>query len=151
MAVAFLIAAHMLPALGVTASQAQSARPASSTRELAQRYQSAHAKKNVAAIQRLFFWGSATAQTRASVKSFIEHDVAQAIRGVSVKPLDAKQATDYTQGGVRYQMTLAPVARMDIEFVPRSVGNTKYKSEHTSYFVGVRGKSYYLITAEPAQ
>jgi hypothetical protein len=89
-----------------------------------------------------------SARTPHSVRSLIEHDVAHAIRGVSRKPLGANQATEYTQGGVSYRMTLAPVSRIDIEFVPRSVGNTKYKSEHTSYFVGVRGNTSYFITAE---
>lgn len=143
------LAARMVGAPGVIAAQTESARTPRSARELAQRYRSAHAQKDVAAIQRLFFWGGATEQTRTAVRSFIEHDVAHPIRGVSVKPLGANQATEYTQGGVSFRMTLAPVARIDIEFVPRSVGNAKYKSEHTSYFVGVRGNSYYLVTAEP--
>jgi hypothetical protein len=146
---AIVLAARMVGAPGVIAGQTESARTPRSARELAQRYQSAHAQKNVAAIQRLFFWGGATEQTRAAVRRFIEHDVAHAIRGVAVKPLGVNQATEYTQGGVSYRMTLAPVARIDIEFVPRIVGNAKYKSEQTSYFVGVRGNSYYLVTAEP--
>lgn len=97
---AIVLAARMVGAPGEIAAQTESARTPRSARELAQRYGSAHARKDVAAIQRLFFWGGATAQTRTLVRSFIEQDVAHAIRGVSAKPLDANQATDYTQGGV---------------------------------------------------
>jgi hypothetical protein len=66
---AIVLAARMVGAPGVIAAQTESARTSRSARELAQRYRSAHAQKDVAAIQRLFFWGGATEQTRTAVRS----------------------------------------------------------------------------------
>ena len=139
-------------ASGITApggSRVQGAPPPRSAAELAARYKDAHAKKDTGAIEQLFYWGSSTERTRTAVKSFIQHDVANRISGVTVKPLGPHELTQYTQDGVAYRITLQPTAKLVIEFLPRTEARGTYKSEETSYFIGVRNGEYWLVTAEP--
>jgi hypothetical protein len=137
-------------ASGIARGQATPSQAPQSADELARRYQKAHAEKDVAAIERLFFWGNATPETRTQVSGTIERDIANTIRAVSIKPAAANDPTTYTQRGVKYQMTLKPVSRLEIEFAPRTVNGTQFNGERTSYSVGVRDGGYYLVTAEPA-
>ncbi len=134
----------------VARSQQDSAAPPHSAQELAERYRQAHARKDVEAIERLFYWGSADERTRKAVASFIAHDVANPIRGVSVAPLEAGDRTEYTTGGIVYRMTLPPTAKLVIDFLPHKEGRLTHNSEQTSYFIGARDGQYWLVTAEPA-
>jgi hypothetical protein len=135
---------------GIAKGQATPTQAPQSADELARLYQKAHTEKDVAAIERLFFWGHATQETREQVLGFIKRDIANAIRVVSVKPVAANDPTTYMQRGVKYQMTLKPVSRLEIEFAPRTVNGTQFNGERTSYAVGVRDGAYYFVTAEPA-
>jgi hypothetical protein len=132
-------------------AQGSEARPPRSAQELAERYRQAHSRKDVEAIERLFYWGASTDKTRMSVASFITQDVAHAIRGVSIRPLEPKDVTEYTQDGVRYRATLPATAKIVIDFQPRSVRGGIYTSEQTSYFIGARNGEYWLVTAEPSR
>lgn len=125
--------------------------PPRSAEGLAERYRQAHARKDVTAITRLFYWGASTDKTRALVMSFITHDIANGIRGVAVKPLDPKEITQYTQDGVTYRMTLTPMAKLVIDFSPRTEDGRTYNSEQTDYFIGVRNGEYWLVSAEPVR
>lgn len=131
-------------------AQAGSDSPPRSAEALAERYRQAHASKDVEAIKRLFYWGSATDQTRTAVASYIAHDVAHPIRGVSVRALEASDRLEYTIDGVVYRMTLRPTSKLVIDFLPRKEGRLTYNSEQTSYFIGARNEEYWLATAEPA-
>lgn len=134
----------------IARSQEDSAAPPHSAQGLADRYRQAHARKDVEAIERLFYWGSADERTRKAVASFIAHDVANPIRGVSVAPLVAGDRTEYTMGGIVYRMTLPPRAKLVIDFRPHKEGRLTYNAEQTSYFIGARNGQYWLVTAEPA-
>jgi hypothetical protein len=131
-------------------AQESTVRPPRSGEELAERYRQAHMRKDIQAITRLFYWGASTDKTRMLVRSFITHDVAHDILGVSVKPLDPKDLTEYTQEGVRYRMTLPATAKLVIDFQPRSERGGRVNSEQTSYFIGVRNGEYWFVTAEPS-
>jgi hypothetical protein len=85
------------------------------------------------------------------VTSFITQDVAHAIKGVSVQPLQPSDLIEYTQNGVRYRMTLPATAKLVIDFQPRSANGGRYNAEQTSYFIGVRNGEYWLVTAELAR
>jgi hypothetical protein len=144
-------AALTLAALPLIArAQTDSAAPPRSAAELAERYRRAHARRDVAAIGRLFYWGASTPQTHTLVSSFIAQDVSNAVRGVSVIALDSSDRTSYVQNGVSYRMTLQPTAKLRIDFVPRTANGGRYNSEQTTYFIGVRNGEYWLVTAEPA-
>ena len=132
-------------------AQASSVRPPQSPEELAERYRQAHLRKDVEAVKRLFYWGASTEKTRTAVTSFITQDVAHAIRGVTVKPLDPKDLTEYTQDGVKYRTTLPATAKIVIDFQPRSERGGTYNSEQTSYFIGMRNGAYWFVTAEPSR
>jgi len=147
--VSSILAASVLTAPSLCA-QGSTVRPPRSAEELAERYRRALVRKDVNAITRLFYWGASTDKTRTLVTSFITQDVAHAIRSVSVKPIDAKDLTEYTQDGVRYRMTLPATAKLVIDFQPRSERGGRYNSEQTSYFIGVRNAEYWLVTAEPS-
>jgi hypothetical protein len=138
-------------AMGATVAQTPPPAAPRSAAELAARYRQAHDTKDIDAIAQLFFWGASTSKNRELVMSFIMQDVAHAIRGVSVKPIDSTDLTRYTQNGVSYQTTLAPTAKLVIDFLPREEGGRKYTSEQTSYFIGVRNGEYWLATAEPVK
>jgi hypothetical protein len=138
-------------AIAGIAAQTPTAGAPRSAAELAARYRQAHAKKDLDGISRLFYRGASTARNRELVTSFITHDVAHAIRGVSVKPVDSTDMTTYTQNGVSYRTTLAPVAKLVIDFLPREEDGRKYSSEQTTYFIGMRHGEYWLLTAEPAK
>jgi hypothetical protein len=84
------------------------------------------------------------------VSSFIAQDVSNAVRGVSVIALDSSDKTSYVQNGVSYRTTLQPTAKLRIDFLPRTVNGGQYKSEQTTYFIGVKSAVYWLLTAEPA-
>ena len=129
----------------------QIVRPPRSADELADHYRRAHARKDVHAIARLFYWGASTDKTRMLVTSFITQDVAHAIKGVRVQPLQPSDLIEYTQNGVRYRMTLPATAKLVIDFQPRSANGGRYNAEQTSYFIGVRNGEYWLVTAEPAR
>lgn len=135
------------PSLG---AQAANASPPRSAEELAERYRQAHARKDVEAIKRLFYWGASTDMIRTLVTSYITHDVAHGIRGVAVRAIDSTDLTEYTQHGIRYRMTLPATAKLVVDFQPRTEGGRKINSEQTSYFIGVRNGEYWLVTAEPA-
>lgn len=145
-----MFVAALLTAASLQA-QVPNPRPPRSADELAERYRQAHSHKDVEAIKRLFYWGASTDKTRTLVASFISQDVAHAIRGVSVKPLDPKDVTEYTQDGIRYRTTLPATAKIVIDFLPRSERGGTYKSEQTSYFIGERNGEYWLVTAEPSR
>lgn len=147
--VSIILAASVLAAPGLCA-QGSTARSPRSAEELAERYRRGHMRKDVNAITRLFYWGASTDKTRTLITSFIAQDVAHAIRGVSVRPLDPKDLTEYTQDEVRYRMTLPATAKLVIDFQPRSERGGRYNSEQTSYFIGVRNGEYWLVTAEPS-
>jgi hypothetical protein len=144
-----IFAAAVLTTPSLCAQEA-TVRPPRSVEELAERYRLAHARKDIQTIMRLIYWGASTDKTRMSVTSFITSDVAHDIRGVTVKPLDPKDPTEYTLDAVRYRMTLPATAKLVIEFQPRSVPGGRYNSEQTSYFIGVRNGEYWLVTAEPS-
>jgi len=131
-------------------AQADSSTPPRSPEELAERYRRAHAARNVQTIKGLFYWGASTERTRALVASFIEQDVSNAVRSVSVVALDSSDRPRYTHDGVTYRTTLPPTAKLRIDFVPRSTRGGTYKSEQTYYFIGARNGEYWLVTAEPA-
>jgi hypothetical protein len=131
-------------------AEASPSSSAKSAEELARRYRSAHAARNVEAVKRLFYWGASTAASRELVSTFITQDVAHDIKTVSVVPLEPTDVTQYTQGGVVYRMTLAPTAKLRIDFVPRRANGGQYNSEQTTYFIGERSGEYWLLTAEPA-
>lgn len=132
-------------------AQSATAPPPKSAEELAERYRDAHARKDVDAIKRLFYWGAATDKSRMLVTSFITQDVSHAIRGVAVKPVDPKDLTEYTQDGITYRLTLPATAKLVIDFQPRTEGGRKINSEQTSYFIGMRNDEYWLVTAEPSR
>jgi hypothetical protein len=134
---------------GSARGQTESSLPPHSADDLVQRYQKAHNDKNAAAVSQLFYWGNANAQTRKQVQRFIVRDIARPTRSVAIKRLSGDQATTYTQHGIRYHMTLDPVARLEIEFAPRTVSGASMSSEITTYAVGFHQGAYYLITAEP--
>jgi hypothetical protein len=146
--VVFAASALVAPGLG---AQTVTPAPPRSAEALAEHYRQAHLRKDVDAITRLFYWGASTDKNRAAVTSFITRDVANGIRRVAVKPLDPKEPTQYTQGGVTYRMTLPATAKLVIDFLPRTEGGATYNSEQTSYFIGVWNGEYWLVTAEPAR
>jgi hypothetical protein len=131
------------------ALSAQTPAPPTSPQELAQRYERAHRERDAAAVMRLFYWGSSTERTRTAVESFIQHDVARGIKRISIDTVGAHETTQYTQNGVTYRMTLAPVAKLVLDFMPHTERGGRYNSEQTSYFIGVRNGAYWLVTAEP--
>ena len=146
-----LITAVALAAMPVAArAQSDSAAPPRSAEQLAERYRAAHTRHDVEAIKRLFYWGASTARSRTVVSSFIAQDVSNAVRNVSVVPMDSNDRTEYTQDGVTYHMTLPPTAKLRIDFVPRTANGGRYNSEQTTYFIGVRNGEYWLVTAEPS-
>jgi hypothetical protein len=146
-----LFAALALATLPLAArAQTDSAAPPRSAAELAERYRRAHARRDAAAVERLFYWGASTPQMHTLVSSFIAQDVSNAVRGVSVIALDSSDRTSYVQNGVSYRTTLQPTAKLRIDFLPRTVNGGQYKSEQTTYFIGVKNGVYWLLTAEPA-
>lgn len=125
--------------------------PPHSVEELADRYRTAHSRKDVEAIRQLFYWGASTQETRMAVTSFINSDVAHAIQAVTVKPPTPTDPTEYEKDGVKYRMTLPAIAKLVIDFQPRSVRGGTYKSEQTGYLIGVRNGEYWLVTSEPSR
>lgn len=120
-----------------------------SAQQLAERYRRAHARQDVEAIKRLFYWDGSTARTRMAVESYITQDVSHAIRGVDVIPLDSADVTHYVQDGVTYRMTVPPVAKLRVDFLPRTAHGVRYNQEQSIYFIGVREGYYWLVTAVP--
>jgi hypothetical protein len=118
-ALSILFAAGTFAAPGLR-GQTIDTTPPRSAEALAERYRNAHARKDAKAITHLFYWGASTGRTHTLVTSFIAHDVANAIRGVAVKPPGPKELTEYTQDGVRYRITLTPTAKLVIDFLPRT-------------------------------
>ncbi|HVE32076.1 MAG TPA: hypothetical protein VNC18_00840 [Gemmatimonadaceae bacterium] len=147
-AAAFVVMALPLT-LGAQPDSSKSAPPPRSPEQLADRYRRAHAAHNVQAIKGLFYWGASTDRTRTLVGSFIEQDVSNAVRQVSVVGLDSSDRFRYTQDGVAFRTTLPPTAKLRIDFLPRSARGGTYKSEQTYYFIGARNGDFWLLTAEP--
>jgi hypothetical protein len=132
------------------AAQIPSPAPRSTT-ELATLYREAHDRHDSAAVLTLFYWGKSTRATHSMIASFIGHDLAIAIRTVSIAPLDSGDITRYTAAGVTYEMTLPAVAKLRIDFLPRADSSRRgrYTSEQTTYFIGTEGGRFWLITAQP--
>jgi hypothetical protein len=101
-AAAFVVMALPLT-LGAQPDSSKSAPPPRSPEQLADRYRRAHAAHNVQAIKGLFYWGASTDRTRTLVGSFIEQDVSNAVRQVSVVGLDSSDRFRYTQDGVAFR------------------------------------------------
>jgi len=146
--VSFAMAVACLPS--ALYAQASAVHPPRSAEELAERYRRAHAAKDVESIKQLFYWGASSDRTRRIVSSFVAQDVMHAVRSVTIVALDSSDVTHYTQDGVEYRMTIPPVAKLRIDFLPRDANGGHYNSEQTSYFIGRRNGEYWLVTAEPA-
>ena len=148
-ATAFVVMALPLTLVAQTDSSSPLPAPPRSLEQLAERYRRAHDAHDIRAIKGLFYWGASTERTRTLVGSFIEQDVSNLVRKVSVVGLDSSDHFQYIQDGVAYRTTLPPTAKLRIDFLPRSARGGTYKSEQTYYFIGARNGDFWLLTAEP--
>lgn len=136
-----------LAALSGAFAQTPDTAPPRSAEALVARYRTALQLHDTAGIERLFYWGRATAEARRSVHTAIGRDFAHVARSVSVEPMDPLPLTEFTRDGVTYHMTLPPIARLVVDFEPPPGGHVT--RDQTVYYIGTRAGAYYLITSEP--
>jgi hypothetical protein len=132
-------------------AQTEPTAPPRSVEELAERFRQAQKQDDAEAMRRLVYWGASDSGTKTAVGAMLSQDASHPARKVFVRPLGTNERTEYSKGGVLYRMTLPPIAKLTIDFLPRDARGGHYNAEQTTYFIGVRDGVYWLVTAEPVR
>jgi len=131
-----------LPSPGINSQKPSEAKNPRSLDQLVQAYKKAHAAKDVNAILALFYTEGVDEKTKATLVKSLNNDFPLEIESMEIVEPSKNNIYEYTQGGIQYKVNLPVIKEFKIHYKQNTTGQT-----YTSYYVGEKNGSYYLVTA----
>jgi len=112
--------------------------------QLVQAYKKAHAAKDVNATLALFYMAGVDEKTKATLIKSFNNDFPLEIESIEIVEPSKNNIYEYTQGGIQYKVNLPVIKEFKVHYKQNGTVQT-----YTSYYVGEKNDSYYLVTSTP--
>jgi len=117
-------------------------KPATSAKELMNRFQSAINARDKAGVDALVYWGAADAWSRDMTEAALGMFEAERITSARLAPLDSSSKVTFkAPSGVKYGPSIAPVYRIVMQYAH----GPGVKVDEGSLTVGTKGGAWYVV------
>jgi len=107
-------------------------------------YKAAHASKDVEAMLKLYWFGSADAEMQQTIRENVEAELRCPLTDIKIEPVEPGKYGPTIEGGIHWRPSLEVVALLTANFDTSRAPVGGYHTQQVKLAVGRRGSKYYF-------
>jgi len=132
------------PAAPALAAGVESASPSNAESALVDAYRDAHAKQDVEAMLKFYWFGSADEEMRLTIRENVEAELRSPLRDIKIEPVAPGTHGPTVEGGIHWRPSLEVVALLTANFDTSRAPPGELATQQIKITVGRRGGRCYL-------